>query len=70
MSVAHLSDEQLALFGYNLVKQNEEFSIYNHVYTGEEHITDRANPRLYVEDINDAVAMRAADVVVIEGEED
>ena len=59
MSIAHLNDEQLSLFGYDLVKKNDEFTLYNHVPTGYEQIVANKEPYLYVDDINDAVAMKA-----------
>lgn len=65
MSIAHLSVEDLELFGYAMVIENEEFRVFNHVYTGEDQIVDKNNPLLLVEDLNDALAMRATRVTVV-----
>ncbi len=60
VSIEHLTDEQLEFLGYPVVRENEEFKVYRD-YTGEEQIVYKAGPRfLFVEDINDAVAMNAA----------
>ena len=65
VSVRHLTPEQLELFGYDLIKASGEFSVYCLRYTGEDHIVLNSNPYLYVDDINDALAMRADRVTAV-----
>ena len=60
VSISHVTESQLEFLGYNMVKENEEFRVYNHVYTGEDQIVRESDPRMYVEDLNDALAIRSA----------
>ena len=64
VDISGLSDETLAIFGYDLRDQNEEFKIYTDKYL-EDHIVDKVKPRLYVEDVNDAVYMAAHSVTAL-----
>lgn len=64
VDISHLDDRVLGFFGYELVEENEEFKIYEDK-EGSDHIVDKARPRLYVEDVNDAVYMSATSVVAL-----
>ncbi len=64
VSIDGVSDDTLKFLGYNLVKENDDYKIYNHVYTGDDQIVDkRGTPYLYVDDINDSIAIRASRVI-------
>ena len=63
VNIEHLSDDQLAVLGYTLIAEIHDFKLYRH-YSGDEHVVDNAGPRfLYVDDLNDAVAMHATEIV-------
>ena len=57
-----ISDEQLAFLGYTLIKDSEKFKIYND-YSGDNHIVYKANPFIYVDDVNDALYLNASVVI-------
>lgn len=48
-----VSDGDLEFLGYVLAGEDTQFKVYID-RQGEQHIVDKANPVLYVEDINDA----------------
>lgn len=63
VSICHLTDAELEFLGYSVVRESDEFKIYRD-YTGDEHIVQKNGKKfLYVEDLNDAVAMRSAFVI-------
>ena len=63
VTIDHLTDDQLEFIGYVLIKENDEFKVYRD-YSGTEHIVSRrGTPYLYVDDINDAAAIRSGKVV-------
>jgi hypothetical protein len=64
VDISHLDDRTLGFFGYTLVDENDEFKIYQDK-NREDHIVAKAHPRLYVEDVNDAVYMSSPSVVAI-----
>lgn len=51
-----ISDEDLEFFGYVLVEENDNFKFYRD-YRLEEYVVHKANPHLFVDDVNDAVAL-------------
>lgn len=64
IDISHLSDETLSFFGYDARDENDEFKIYTDKNL-EDHIVDKSRPRLYVEDVNDAVYLSATNVVAL-----
>lgn len=61
--IDHLSESDLALMGFIKIDENEEFVVFRH-YTGVHHLLPKSGMKfLYVEDLNDAVAMSATDIV-------
>lgn len=61
--INHLTDEQLAFFGYTLVEEDEEMQVYKY-YDGTLHVVEREGHRfLWVEDVNDAVALNSSEMV-------
>lgn len=58
VNISHLDDTALAFFGYTLIDEDTDQKLYL-CYDGEEHIVDKRNPHLLVEDVNDANAMKA-----------
>jgi len=53
----------LEFFGFVLVDEDDEFCIY--LCKGEKHIVEKANPFLYVEDINDANYLRSREKIAV-----
>lgn len=69
--VDHLSDAQLAFFGFIRVDTGDVFSTYIEPSTLEQHVIPNSGPRyLAVDDVNDAVAMSAPDAPIIIGPDD
>lgn len=69
VSVSHLTQEQLAFLGYRLIKENEAFCVYED-YMGDDHIVQKANPYMVVEDFNDALAINSTTVMNVPDEDD
>jgi hypothetical protein len=69
VDISHLTDEMLSFFGYDIRDENDEFKIYTDKSL-EDHIVEKARPRLYVEDVNDAVYLAATNVVALPGDID
>ena len=59
VKIGHLSDAELSFLGYSLIK-DAETKLYQR-YDGEEYLVDKANPILAVNDMNDAMIMKASD---------
>lgn len=59
--ISHLSRDELAVFGYYYLGEDEEFTVYVNGggYDGQTIVVEKANPLLFVDDINDAAHMRA-----------
>ena len=58
--IDHLSESQLNFFGWDLVRETDDFWLYLHIHTGEDQIVDKKGKKyLLVDDINDANAMSA-----------
>lgn len=64
VDISSIPDETLAFFGYDLRDENDEFKIYVDKYL-EDHIVEKAKPRLYVEDVNDAAYMASRSVTAL-----
>lgn len=62
--IGHLTRDQMAFFGYTVIAEDQDFVIYRH-FTGDDHIVLKSDPHLYVDDINDAVAMSSNKVINI-----
>lgn len=63
VSIDHLTDEQLAFFGYTLVEEDEDMQVYRY-YDGSIHVIERNGRRfMWVEDVNDAVALSSSEMV-------
>lgn len=54
VNIEGIPEDFLEFLGYDLIKENDEFKLYNHIPTGEECIVKKDNPYLLVEDSNDA----------------
>lgn len=53
-----LTVQQLEFFGWTIVRQNDEFIVYQHLYDGDEQIVDAKGKKfLLVDDYNDAQQM-------------
>ncbi len=59
VSIDGIDDSTLRFLGYDLVAEDDQFKLYRHVHTGNEYIVEKANPRLGVEDVNDANLLAA-----------
>lgn len=55
VSIKDVSDETLGFLGYRLVHETPTLKIYNHF--GDEHMVDKDDPFLMLDDINDAAAL-------------
>lgn len=56
--IDHLDEQQLNFFGWSLVRKDSDFSVYRHLYSGEEQIVDmKGKQMLFVDDYNDAQQM-------------
>ena len=62
--ISGIDDRVLEFFGYQLEDENEEFKIYRDKF-GDPHIVSKLAPRLYVEDVNDAVYVAAKRVIAL-----
>ena len=68
--IAHLTRNELEAFGYYVVAENDEFTIYRQGGYGDPMLVLNSDPHLYVEDINDAAHMRAPVTIVIPDKKD
>lgn len=64
VSLDGVSEEQLQFLGYILISENDEFRVYYHL--GEEVIVEKADPFIYVEDLNDA-ALFGSEIFRVKG---
>ena len=53
VSLEGIEDSELEFLGYTLVAESENIKLYRDIY-GDEHPVQKEQPRLYVEDVNDA----------------
>lgn len=61
--VDHLSLTDLAFHGFVKIDENEEFEVFHH-YSGDLYVLPKTGKRfLYLEDLNDAVALNPTEVV-------
>ena len=66
--IDHLSESQLNFYGWDLVRETDEFWLYIHVRTGEDQIVDKKGKKyLVVDDVNDAEAMSVDQVIIAPG---
>lgn len=66
--IDHLSESQLNFFGWDLVRETDDFWLYLHIHTGEDQIVDKKGKKyLLVDDINDANAMSAEWLIIAPG---
>lgn len=61
VSIKEISDEKLEVLGYIAIDENEHTKTYYHF--GEEMIVDKADPFIYVDDINDARSLGSEAIV-------
>jgi hypothetical protein len=60
--VDNVPKEVLDFLGYYLVREDDEFELWQDLY-GEEHIVRKSGPKyFFVEDMNDALVLRASKV--------
>ena len=66
VSIEGISDEFLKFMGYDFVAEDGLFKLYRDYY-GEEHVVNKARPRLFVDDPNDAaiLASRATQALLV-----
>lgn len=62
VNVGHLTDSDLRFYGYSLLKENADFKYFRDT-KGSDHVVDKLSPYLYVEDYNDAMAMRSSRII-------
>lgn len=62
VSIKNVSDEQLKFLGYILVSEDADTRLYRHF--GEDILVDRADPFIYVDDLNDAILLGGETVTV------
>ncbi|MEM7689678.1 MAG: hypothetical protein AAF291_11720 [Pseudomonadota bacterium] len=55
VNLEDVNDLQLAIAGFVLVSDNEQFRVYRHL--GEDVIVDKSDPFVVVDDINDAAVL-------------
>lgn len=66
--IDHLSESQLNFFGWDVVRETDDFWLYLHINTGEEQIVDKKGKKnLLVDDINDANVMSAELLIIAPG---
>lgn len=63
VSIAGVPDEFLEFLGYIKVEEDEELKVYRR--HGDLMIVKKANPYLYVDDLNDARILKSRDVMAI-----
>ena len=56
VDITGISQDFLDFLGYVVVYEEEEFKVLSH--KGEIHAIDKAKPRLYVDDVNDAALLK------------
>lgn len=54
----------MAFFGFRKMAENDDFIIYR-AKGGDDHIVDKKSPHVFVDDINDAIQMKAAHGITI-----
>lgn len=70
VSIDGISDDTLAFLGYTLIGQDDDFKLYSH-YAGDRHLVAKNGSKfLYVDDLNDALALNAERVVPAPDEDD
>ena len=65
VDITGISDVILAFLGYQLIDENEEYKTYRDKYA-ENHLVEKALPRLYVDDLNDALSLKGNIIVRID----
>jgi hypothetical protein len=68
VQIPNVSDEFLEFLGYVKVEESEEFKGY--LRHGEPIVVKKANPYLFVDDLNDARILKDRNVMEIPPEED
>jgi hypothetical protein len=69
--VDHLSDDDLAFYGWIRVAEDEEFGLYVRPHDGERQVVSNDPPRWFVvEDYNDAVYMSDGRIITAPDAED
>lgn len=63
VNIEGLSDETLVSFGFRLIHEDQNFKLYRH-YHGDDHIVDKARPRLFVDDANVAMEMGSEAIII------
>jgi hypothetical protein len=63
VEITGVTDKQLEFIGLYLVEENEEFKVYRDKYM-EDHIVDKADGLLYVDELDEAQAIGGADRIV------
>ncbi len=57
--IDHLTENDLAFFGFRLDDENDEFKLYV-CHRGHQYVVKKDDPYLFVEDVNDASQMKAS----------
>ena len=53
VDISEVPEDTLEFLGYYRLAENEKFKFYRDIY-GDEHIVEKAHPRIHMEDVNDA----------------
>lgn len=70
VSIDGISDEFLGFLGYTLIGENEEFKLYRH-YGDDFHLVPKDGSKfIYVDDLNDVLALHAERVIPAPDEND
>lgn len=59
VNIEGIGDSYLGFLGFTLVSEDDEFKFYRG-YNGSEHVVRKAQPRLYVDDVNDVAILNGA----------
>jgi hypothetical protein len=66
VDISGIADQSLEFVGYFLVEENEEFKIFRDKY-GEDHIVQKSDGLLYVDELDQAQSLGAGRVVMLHG---
>ncbi|MEJ1937751.1 hypothetical protein WDZ92_46760, partial [Nostoc sp. NIES-2111] len=62
VSIRNVTERDLEFLGYRKIKENDEFILYEDL-EGEEHVVCRAEPFMFVKDVNDVLALRSNTII-------
>lgn len=61
VNLASVDASTLAFLGYTLIRENDEFILYED-YAGSEYLVRKSDPFMYVDDMNDALYLNATTI--------